>query len=106
MYEIANLKTKKLSELQEIAKNIGLKSTAGQKKLDLIYQIVDFIASKPEEDKKELQQNKDRPISVRKTDFEKKTLNKILPVQKIKNKSKPENEQNNSQKDSQGNNHF
>ena len=106
MYEIANLKTKKLSELQEIAKKIGLKSTASQKKLDLIYQIVDFIASKPDEDKKELQQNKDRLKSVRKTDFEKKTLNKILPVQKIKNKSKPENEQNNSQKDSQGNNHF
>ena len=41
MYEIANLKTKKLSELQEIAKKIGLKSSAGQKKLDLIYQIVD-----------------------------------------------------------------
>ena len=37
MYEIANLKTKKLSELQEIAKKIGLKSTAGQKKLDLIH---------------------------------------------------------------------
>ncbi len=106
MYEIANLKTKKLSELQEIAKKIGLKSTAGQKKLDLIYQIVDFIASKPEEDKKELQQNKDRPISIRKTDFEKKTLSKILPIQKIKNKNKPENEQNNSQKDGQGNNHF
>ena len=73
MYEIANLKTKKLSELQDIAKNIGLKSTAGLKKLDLIYQIVDFIASKPEEDKKEVQ-NKDRLKNVRKTDFEKKTL--------------------------------
>ena len=106
MYEIANLKTKKLSELQDIAKNIGLKSTAGQKKLDLIYQIVDFIASKPEEDKKEVQQNKDRLKNIRKTDFEKKTLNKILPVQKIKNKNKLENEQNNSQKDIQGNNHF
>ena len=106
MYEIENLKTKKLSELQEIAKNIGLKSTAGQKKLDLIYQIVDFIASKPEEDKKELQQNKDRLKSVRKTDFETKTQSKILPVQKIKNKSKLENEQNNSQKDSQGNSPF
>ena len=106
MYEIENLKTKKLSELQDIAKNIGLKNSAGQKKLDLIYQIVDFIASKPDEDKKELQQNKNRLKPVRKTDFEKKTLNKILPVQKIKNKSKPENEQDNSQKDSQGGNHF
>ena len=77
MYEIENLKTKKLSELQDIAKNIGLKNSAGQKKLDLIYQIVDFIASKPDEDKKELQQNKNRLKPVRKTDFEKKTLNKF-----------------------------
>ena len=84
MYEIANLKTKKLSELQEIAKKIGLKSTAGQKKLDLIYQIVDFIASKPEEDKKELQQKKDRPISVRKTDFEKKTLHVLIIMMTLK----------------------
>ena len=50
MYEIATLKTKKLPELQEIAKKIGVKRIAGLKKLDLIYQIVDYIASKPEED--------------------------------------------------------
>ena len=49
MYEIATLKTKKLPELQEIAKKIGIKKTAGLKKLDLIYQIVDLIASKPDE---------------------------------------------------------
>ena len=50
MYEIATLKTKKLPELQEIAKNIGVKRITGLNKLDLIYQIVDFIASKPEEE--------------------------------------------------------
>ena len=49
MYEIATLKTKKLPELQELAKKIGIKKTAGLKKLDLIYQIVDLIASKPDE---------------------------------------------------------
>ena len=47
MYELATLKTKKLPELQEIAKKIGIKGIAGLKKLDLVYQIVDFIASKP-----------------------------------------------------------
>ena len=52
MFEIATLKTKKLPELQEIAKTIGVKRIAGLKKLELIYQIVDFIASKPEEDTK------------------------------------------------------
>jgi transcription termination factor Rho len=50
MYELATLKTKKLSELQEIAKKIGIKRIAGLKKLDLVYQIVDFIASKPDEE--------------------------------------------------------
>ena len=50
MYEIATLKTKKLPELQEIAKKIGVKRIAGLKKLDLIYQIVDFIASKPDDE--------------------------------------------------------
>jgi len=49
MYELATLKTQKLSELQEIAKKIGIKRIAGLKKLDLVYQIVDLIASKPDE---------------------------------------------------------
>ena len=48
MYEIAALKTKKLLELQEIAKRLGVKRITGLKKLDLIYQIIDFIASKPD----------------------------------------------------------
>ena len=76
MYELANLKTKKLSELQDIAKNIGLKSSAGLKKLELIYQIVDFIASKPEDDQKQAPQNKEKLKSVNKADFEKKTISK------------------------------
>jgi transcription termination factor Rho len=41
MYEISTLKGKKLSELQEIAKTIGLKRITGLKKLELIYQIID-----------------------------------------------------------------
>ena len=106
MYEIANLKTKKLSELQDIAKNIGLKGSAGLKKLDLIYQIVDLIATKPEEDQKKDQSNKEKIKPITKTDFEKKTINKILPVQKIKNKNKPEKEQHTHQRDKQGNNPF
>ena len=106
MYEIANLKTKKLSELQDIAKNIGLKGSAGLKKLDLIYQIVDLIASKPEEDQKKDQLNKEKIKPITKTDFEKKTISKILPVQKIKNKNKPEKEQYTHQRDKQGNNPF
>ena len=48
MLEIAELKSKKLPELQEIAKSLGLKGIAGQKKLDLAYSIIDHIASQPE----------------------------------------------------------
>ncbi len=50
MYEIATLKTKKLPDLQEIAKKLGVKRITGLKKLDLIYQIIDFLASKPDDE--------------------------------------------------------
>ena len=81
MYEIATLKTKKLPELQEIAKKIGIKRIAGLKKLDLIYQIVDFIASKPDEETKS-EPPKEKKINP----VEKKAPIKILPVQKSKPK--------------------
>ena len=51
MYEIANLKTKKLQELQEIAKKLNVKNISGLKKLELIYQIIDLEASSPVESK-------------------------------------------------------
>lgn len=47
MYEIASLKSKKLPELQEIAKSIGIKRVTGLKKMDLIYQIIDQAATQP-----------------------------------------------------------
>ena len=86
MYEIATLKTKKLPELQEIAKKIGIKRIAGLKKLDLIYQIVDFIASRPDEDVKS-EKTKETP------QVEKKAPIKVLPVQKSKPKPQKENQQ-------------
>ena len=83
MYEIATLKTKKLPELQEIAKKIGVKRIAGLKKLDLIYQIVDFIASKPDEETAATPP----PTAVSKEEGqEKKAPLKIFPVQKSKPK--------------------
>ena len=51
MLEIAELKSKKLPELQEIAKSLGIKGIAGQKKLDLAYSIIDHIASQPEKER-------------------------------------------------------
>ncbi|MDA0773628.1 MAG: transcription termination factor Rho [Bacteroidetes bacterium] len=47
MYEIAALKSKKLPELQEIAKSIGVKRITGLKKIDLIYQIIDHASANP-----------------------------------------------------------
>jgi transcription termination factor Rho len=88
MYEIATLKTKKLPELQDIAKKIGIKGIAGLKKLDLIYQIVDFIASRPEEDTN-TGTSKEKTTS----GMEKKGQIKILPVQKSQPKSNQDNQQ-------------
>lgn len=50
MFEITTLKGKKLPELQEIAKSIGIKRTTGLKKMELIYKIIDVAAASPEVD--------------------------------------------------------
>ena len=51
MHEIATLKGKKLPELQEIAKNIGIRRITGLKKMELIYQIIDTVAASPVDEK-------------------------------------------------------
>ena len=48
MYEISELKSKKLPDLQGIAKSIGVKRITGLKKMDLIYQIIDHVSANPE----------------------------------------------------------
>ena len=45
MFEISALKEKKISELQEIASELGIKKTNSMKKLDLVYKIIDHYAS-------------------------------------------------------------
>ena len=52
MYEIATLREKKLADLQEIAKKLGLKKISALKKLDLIYQIIDYVSANPPEQKR------------------------------------------------------
>ena len=47
MLDISSLKEKKLPELQEIAKDLGLKKLAGLKKMDLAYKILDHMAANP-----------------------------------------------------------
>ncbi len=48
MFEIENLKKLKLAELQDIAKRLGIKKYYHLKKMDLIYQILDFYGEHPE----------------------------------------------------------
>ena len=47
MFEISDLKAKKLPELQEIAKDLNVPKFKSLKKLDLVYQILDLQASNP-----------------------------------------------------------
>ena len=47
MLEISELKAKKLPELQEIAKTLNVPKYRTLKKLDLVYQILDYQAANP-----------------------------------------------------------
>ncbi|MAV50741.1 MAG: transcription termination factor Rho [Hyphomonadaceae bacterium] len=51
MFEISELKAKKLVELHEIAKELNIPKFKSLKKLDLIYQILDLQAARPSGDK-------------------------------------------------------
>ena len=59
MFEISTLKEKKISELQEIANELGIKKTAGIKKLDLAYKIIDHYASNPKASDKTIEAKED-----------------------------------------------
>lgn len=48
MFEISQLKAKKLPELQDIAKQLNVPKYRSLKKLDLVYQILDYQAANPE----------------------------------------------------------
>ena len=48
MFEISELKAKKLPELQELAKQLNVPKYRSFKKLDLVYQILDYQAANPQ----------------------------------------------------------
>lgn len=91
MYNIIQLNDKDLSELQSIAKELGITKTESLKKEELVYKILDEQAivgatkkvavAKVNEDRKENQPKKRSRISVKK-----KVTRYILPP-KIKHKS-------------------
>ena len=47
MFEISDLKSKKLPELQDIAEGLKVPKFKTLKKLDLVYQILDLQATDP-----------------------------------------------------------
>ena len=59
MFEISDLKSKKLPELQEIAKELNVPKFKTLKKLDLVYQILDYQAANPEAVKANVSSDKD-----------------------------------------------
>ena len=77
MYEIATLKSKKLNELQDMAKGLGVKRITGLKKLDLIYQIIDFISANPQaigaSDKNDPKASKSQETKPQRTDKAERT---------------------------------
>jgi len=54
MFEITDLKSKKLAELQEISKDLSIPKFRGLKKLDLVYKILDYQATNPQQVKEYL----------------------------------------------------
>ena len=82
MYEIESLKSKKLAELQEIAKKLNVKNISGLKKLELIYQIIDLIASTPIKSESIKSEKKVEVI------FEKKNLDVSQTVNENNNSNK------------------
>ncbi len=57
MLEISELKAKKLPELQEIAKTLNVPKFRTLKKLDLVYQILDYQAANPDKVKEATKEN-------------------------------------------------
>src|SRR5690606_31714493 len=103
MFEISELKAKKLPELQEIAKSLNVPKYRTQKKLDLVYQILDYQASNPTKVKEVL---KEEPASQpgndgtdKKEPTSKNERNDKTEKDQSKNDQKPASNSSVSQKD-------
>ena len=108
MYEISTLKEKKLADLQEIAKKIGLKRTTGLKKQDLIYQIIDYVSANPQEDEKpakEEGQKKKRPEKKERLGKAKKNSNEPKETKSEGEKEQHKTEQHNERSNQKNHQH-
>ncbi len=89
MFEISDLKAKKLPELQDIAKSLKVPKHKTLKKLDLVYQILDYQAANPNKVKEVLKDEtptktepKERSVSkeTKKVESERKPERKVRPI--------------------------
>ncbi|MGG5486597.1 transcription termination factor Rho [Gaetbulibacter sp. PBL-D1] len=112
MFEISQLKEKKLSELQEIAQKLNVPKYRSLKKLDLVYQILDYQAANPDALKNEApasnDSNKSKKTTERKPRQPRQRIQKKPADQQSKeqqkiefSESKKENSNNNNSKDNQ-----
>ena len=76
MLEISELKAKKLPELQELAKTLKVPKYRSLKKLDLVYQILDYQAANPKVVKAVVAEEKPAPAAAAKTDDKKENSQK------------------------------
>ncbi|MEY8869216.1 transcription termination factor Rho [Meridianimaribacter flavus] len=112
MFEISQLKEKKLSELQEIAQKLNVPKYRSLKKLDLVYQILDYQAANPDalkneapasnESSKSKKTTEKKPRQPRQRIQKKPADQQSKEQQKIEfSESKKENSNNNNSKDNQ-----
>ena len=97
MFEISKLKEKKLSELQEIAKELKISKYKTLKKLDLVYKILDHQASNPDE-KESDKKNSPKPSFDRKNRSNTNRSNDSNSNDEV-NDDKPEKKSNNHTRD-------
>ena len=92
MYDILELKKKKLQDLQDIAKKLEISDLKNYKKLDLIYEILDKQALIPNNSNQEKRRTKLKKMQPEKVDNtkEKKTKNSTKETQKKVNSSQEE----------------
>jgi transcription termination factor Rho len=90
MFELSELKAKKLAELQEIAKELGIKKITALKKIELTYRIIDHQSTLPDEGEQKEEQK--APAKTETTENKK-------PV-RDKRENKKDNRDNKESKDS------
>jgi len=94
MFEISELKAKKLPELQELAKSLGVKPITGLKKLDLAYSIIDHMSRLPDAKEENQEQGKEAKSSEEDEKPKAKQENKLPQRQRSKQKFQNQNRKN------------